>query len=128
MSGVRAGDAWTQDRVDTVVDCAVRMEWEAVAAAVAAGFPTSSQHSSGRGTILHSLAVFDVVGLLTHVLAAGADANARTRFGETPLHKAAAFGSLGALQVGQRLRRVGHRHPRCLRLPACACRSLTPVR
>ena len=93
-----AGAAWTQDRVDAVVDAARAQRWDEVHIAPDAGFPVNAADAEGR-TLAHWAAAFGHLPTLTRVLALGADPDARNRWGRTPVHLAAEYGHLEAVQA-----------------------------
>jgi ankyrin repeat protein len=96
-AGGSGGDLWTQARVNGVVSAADKGHWVEVALALDAGFPVNAQDGSEGARVLHWVAYHCHAPLLTRLLAAGADVNARDGGGETPAHFAVRAGHVAAL-------------------------------
>ncbi len=78
--------------MDTTIDRASGGRWADVQASIAAGFHVGTAHSWSRSTLLHEAAFQNHASMTELLLMAGADPNARDRYGVTPLWRAAASG------------------------------------
>ena len=82
-----------------LADAAMRQDVDAVRGLIASGADLNVAHGDGM-TALHGAAHLGNVAIVRLLLAAGADAEARTRLGgHTPLHVASRSGRAGAVEV-----------------------------
>lgn len=84
---------------DAVIDAAWMQRWDVVAAALGDGFPPNAALGAQRLTVLHAACQFGHLPTVLLALSMGADPNARSEDGTTPMRCAAGYATAEVLRA-----------------------------